>query len=42
VAAQCSPAGPVEDLSSRLQDFLAKLSPRAAAANATSAKDGDR
>ena len=34
-AAQCSPTGPVDDLESRLQDFLAKHTP-SAAASATS------
>lgn len=31
-AAQCSPAGPVEDVASRMQDFLAKHTARSAAA----------
>jgi tetratricopeptide (TPR) repeat protein len=51
-AAQCSSSGPVEDVTSRMQDFLAKHTPRAAAAVAgadagaastwNSPKDGSR
>jgi hypothetical protein len=34
-AVQCSPTGPVADLESRLQDFLAKHTPRAALTGAS-------